>query len=84
MVVNSPQKMLLILFPQKLWGMEVDMPKLRWNKRGDEWILLDVYDTVLATVERGNGGWTFEGKWFSTLDYAKRNAIFTLVARGDL
>ena len=60
------------------------MPKLRWNKYGNEWVLLDVYDSVLATVEHRDGGWYFEGKYFSALKYAKNNVIFTLVRRGEL
>lgn len=60
------------------------MLKLRWNKRGNEWVLLDAYDSILATIEHRNNGWYFKGKYFNTLAYAKTNVIFTLTCRGEL
>lgn len=59
-------------------------PKLRWNKRGNDWVLLDDYDSVLATVEHCGWAWIFEGYEYDTLAYAKRATITKLVMRGEL
>ncbi len=60
------------------------MINIRWNKRGNSWVLLDDYDSVLATVEHSGYDWIFEDRSFPTLRYAKNAVIFTLVGRGEL
>ena len=59
-------------------------PKLRWNKRENDWVLLDDYDSVLVTVEYRGYAWIFEGYEYDSLAYAKRATITKLVMRGEL